>query len=58
MSTSSPHIEALRASIALRGLTDDELQLIASRLKEESHPAGMILIDIDEKVDRVFLIIR
>lgn len=58
MSTTGPQIEALRSSIAFRGLSENDLQSIASRLKEESHPAGTVLIDIDEKVDRVFLIIR
>ena len=58
MSNTGPQIEALRSSIAFRGLSENDLQSIASRLKEESHPAGTVLIDIDEKVDRVFLIIR
>jgi K+-sensing histidine kinase KdpD len=58
MSITGPQIEALRSSIAFRGLSDNELQLIVSRLKEESHLAGTVLIDIDEKVDRVFLIIH
>ncbi|MCX6144561.1 MAG: ATP-binding protein [Ignavibacteriales bacterium] len=58
MSIAGPQIEALRSSIAFRGLSENDLQSIASRMKEESHPAGMVLIDIDEKVDRVFLIIR
>ena len=58
MSTTGPQIEALRSSIVFQGLSENDLQSIASRLKEESHPAGTVLIDIDEKVDRVFLIIR
>ena len=58
MSSTGPQIEALRSSIAFRGLSENDLQPIAARLKEESHPAGTVLIDIDEKVDRVFLIIR
>jgi K+-sensing histidine kinase KdpD len=58
MSMSGPQIEALRSSIAFGGLSDEDLQSIASRLKQESHPAGTVLIDIDQKVDRVFIIIR
>jgi K+-sensing histidine kinase KdpD len=53
-----PKIEALRSSIVFPGLNDTELQSIASRLQEEVHPAGRVLIDIDDKVDRVFLIIN
>jgi K+-sensing histidine kinase KdpD len=58
MSTTGPQIEVLRSSIAFRGLSENDLQSIASRLKEESHPAGAVLIEIDEKVDRVFLIVH
>jgi K+-sensing histidine kinase KdpD len=58
MSISGPQIEVLRSSIAFRGLNNDDLQMVASRLKEETHPAGTILFDIEDKIDRVFLIVR
>jgi signal transduction histidine kinase/CRP-like cAMP-binding protein len=49
-------LEALRASMVFKGLSDQDLQTIAPLLKEESYPAGTVLMDIDAPADKVFLI--
>ena len=58
MSTISPQVEVLSASVIFRGLSQKELQSIASGLKQEVYPAGTVLIDVDRKVDKVYLIAR
>lgn len=58
MSTTVPQMEALRASFIFRGLSQEELQSVASRLKEESYLPGTVLLDVETKVDRVYLIAR
>jgi K+-sensing histidine kinase KdpD len=56
MPTQSPQLEALHASAIFKGLSDDELQSIASLLKTKSYRGGTILIEVDATVDRVYLI--
>ena len=56
MSTQSPKLEALQASAIFKGLSDAELQSIASLLTTESHESGAILIDVNSTVDRVYVI--
>jgi K+-sensing histidine kinase KdpD len=56
MPTHSPQMEALRASAIFRGLSDAELQSIASLLTSENYESGAVLIDIDSKVDRVYVV--
>ncbi|HTY35640.1 MAG TPA: GAF domain-containing protein, partial [Bacteroidota bacterium] len=51
-----PQIDALRASAIFKGLTDAELESIASRLTEEKHESGAVLMDVDTKVDFVYLV--
>lgn len=56
MSTPSPQMEALTASTIFKGLSETERQSIASLLKEERYESGAVLIDVDSKVDRVYLL--
>lgn len=56
MSTPSPQMEALNASTIFKGLSETELQSIASQMKEERYESGAVLIDVESKVDRVYLI--
>jgi signal transduction histidine kinase/CRP-like cAMP-binding protein len=56
MPAASREIEVLRASFIFSGLSSAVLRTIASHLKEESHPAGKILMDMDFPADKVYLI--
>jgi signal transduction histidine kinase/CRP-like cAMP-binding protein len=56
MSTLSPQLEALCASAIFKGLTQDELQAVASLLQSKTYAAGAVLIDVDSKVDQVYII--
>ncbi len=56
MPTRSPQLEALHASAIFKGLSDAELESIASLLKTESYESGTVLIDINSSVDRVYVI--
>jgi signal transduction histidine kinase/CRP-like cAMP-binding protein len=56
MSTLSPQLEALRASAIFKGLTQDELQAVASLLQSKSYAAGALLIDVNSRVDQVYII--
>ncbi len=56
MPTRSPKLEALSASAIFKGLSDTELQSIASLLTTESHESGTVLIDVHSSVDRVYVI--
>ncbi|MBF8295141.1 MAG: hypothetical protein HW389_1686 [Bacteroidetes bacterium] len=56
MSTLSPQLEALRASAIFKGLTQDELQAVASLLQSKTYAAGALLIDVNSRVDQVYII--
>jgi len=56
MSTLSPQLEALRASAIFKGLTQDELQAVASLLQSKTYAAGAVLIDVNSRVDQVYII--
>ena len=56
MPTQSPKLEALHASSIFKGLSDAELQSIASLLTTKSHESGTVLIDVNSTVDRVYVI--
>lgn len=56
MPTGSPQLEALNASAIFKGLSDADLQSIASLLKTESYESGTVLIDVNSTVDRVYII--
>jgi K+-sensing histidine kinase KdpD len=48
--------EALRASTIFKGLSQEELKTIAPRLTREEYPADAVLVDLNARVDRVYLI--
>jgi len=56
MAITGRQLDALRASVVFKGLSDQDLQTIAPLLKEESYAAGTVLMDIDAPADKVFLI--
>ncbi|MBM4161628.1 MAG: GAF domain-containing protein [Ignavibacteria bacterium] len=56
MAKTSRQLEALRASLVFHGLSARELQTIARLLKEETFPAGAVIIDLNAAPDKVFLI--
>jgi signal transduction histidine kinase/CRP-like cAMP-binding protein len=56
MSTLSPQLEALRASAIFKGLSQDELQAVASLLQSKTYAGGAVLIDVNSKVDQVYII--
>lgn len=56
MPTRSPKLEALFASEIFKGLSDTELQSIASLLTSESYESGTVLIDVNSTVDRVYVV--
>ncbi len=56
MSTPTP--ETLRAFRFLKGASDDELKLLVSIAREESHPAGTVLFKAGEQGSRFFLILE
>jgi K+-sensing histidine kinase KdpD len=58
MSTTSTPMEALRKSVIFKGLSDQDLQPVAALLKGESFPADTVIIDVNKKVDRVYLIAK
>jgi K+-sensing histidine kinase KdpD len=56
MPTQSPQLEALHASAIFKGLSEAELQSIASLLKTENYDGGTVLIEVNTAVDRVYVI--
>ncbi len=48
--------EALRSSTIFKGLSQEELKTIAPRLTREEYPADAVLVDLNTRVDRVYLI--
>ncbi|MCX6134740.1 MAG: ATP-binding protein [Ignavibacteriales bacterium] len=56
MPTPSPQMDALHASAIFKGLSEVDLQSIASLLKVESYETGSVLIDIDSTVDHVCVV--
>jgi K+-sensing histidine kinase KdpD len=48
--------EALRSSTIFKGLSQEELKTIAPRLTREEYPADAVLVDLNARVDRVYLI--
>ena len=56
MPTRSPQLEVLHASAIFKGLSDAELQTVASLLHMESYESGTVLIDVNSTVDRVYII--
>ena len=58
MSILSPQAEALHDSVIFRGLSQGELESIASLLKAETFPIGAVLFEINSKADQVYFIAR
>lgn len=56
MSNLERNIEGLRACPVFRDLSTDALQAIARQLKQETHGAGDILMNMNDVADKVFLI--
>lgn len=56
MPTPSPQMDALLASAIFKDLSEVELQSVASLLVGESYESGAVLMDVDSKVDRVYLV--
>lgn len=56
MPTRSPQMEALLNSVLFMGMSEEELQPIAAMLKQEAHPAGALLIDVNAKAEHVYII--
>jgi signal transduction histidine kinase/CRP-like cAMP-binding protein len=56
MSIPNPKMEVLRGSIVFKGLSPEALEPIASLLEEKHYPVGAVLIDVDVKADKVYLL--
>jgi K+-sensing histidine kinase KdpD len=56
MATLDRQLKALQQSAIFKGLDDKTIKTLAKSLKEEKHPAGTLLLDIDTTPNKVFFI--